>query len=93
MIGKAVEVLINSCMKNHVYKFNNKIRIQSEGGPIGLGLTGEIADCFMIRWDKQFLQMCENIGISVTMYSRFKDDIFISAMWKMEPNLLMENLL
>ena len=24
--------------------------------------------------------MCENIGITVTMYSRFKDDIFISAL-------------
>ena len=67
-------------MNNHVYKFNNKLRIQSRGGPIGLGLTGEIADCFMIKWDKQFLQKCENIGITVTMYSRFKDDIFISAL-------------
>ena len=55
MISKAVEVLIISCMKNHVYKFNNTIRIQSEGGPIGLGLTGEVADCTMIKWDKQFL--------------------------------------
>jgi hypothetical protein len=80
MIGKAVEVLIISCMNNHVYKFNNQLRIHSRGGPIGLGLTGEIADCFMIKWDKQFLQKCENIGIKVTMYSRFKDDIFISAL-------------
>ena len=80
MIGKAVEVLIITCMNNHVYKFNNQLRIQSRGGPIGLGLTGEIADCFMIKWDKLFLQKCENIGITVTMYSRFKDDIFISAL-------------
>ena len=58
MIGKAVSVLILSCMNNHVYKFNNKLRIQSRGGPIGLGLTGEIADCFMIKWDKQFLEKC-----------------------------------
>ena len=79
MVGKAVEILIISCMKNHVYKFNNKIRIQSEGGPIGLGLTGEIGDCFMIKWDKKFLQKCKSIGINITMYSRFKDDIFISA--------------
>ena len=28
---------------------------------------------------QQFLQKCKNIGINVTMYSRFKDDIFISA--------------
>ena len=80
MIGKAVEILITSSMKNHVYKFNNKIRIQSEGGPIGLGLTGEVADCYMIKWDKKFIKKCENMGITLTMYSRFKDDIFVSAL-------------
>ena len=55
MIGKAMEVLIISCMKNHIYKFSNKVRIQSEGGPIGLGLTGEVADCYMIKWNKNFM--------------------------------------
>ena len=80
MIGKAVEVLIISCMKNHVYKFSNNTRIQSEGGPIGLGLTGEVADCFMINWDKKFMKKCEDMSITLTMYSRFKDDIFVSAL-------------
>ena len=79
MIGKSVELLIISCMKNHVYKFGNKIRKQSEGGPIGLGLTGEIADCYMIKWDKKFLQKCKDLGINLTLYSRFKDDVFLSA--------------
>ena len=62
-----------------MYKFRNKIRKQSDGGQIGLGLTGEIADCYMIEWDKQFIQKCKNIGINLSLYSRFKDDIFISA--------------
>ena len=79
MIGKSVEILIISCMTNHVYKFSNKIRMQSEGGPIGLALTGEIADFFTIKWDKKFLHKCRSIGINITMYSRFKDDIFVSA--------------
>ena len=34
----------------------------------------------MIKWDKRFLQKCTEVGVSVTMYSRFKDDIFISAL-------------
>ena len=80
MIGKAMEMLVVSCMKKHVYKFDNKIRLQSDGGPIGLGLTGEIADCLMVKWDKLFLQKCKDIGIEVLMYSRFKDDIFISTL-------------
>ena len=79
MIGKAMEILIVSCMKNHVYRFGNEIRIQSDGGPIGLALTGEIADCFMMKWDKKVLQKCKDVGINVTAYSRFKDDIFVAA--------------
>ena len=80
MISKALELLIISCMENHVYKFNNTIRKQSDGGPIGLGLTCEIADCFMIRWEKQFLKKYKDIGICIVMYSRFKGNTFISAL-------------
>ena len=32
----------------------------------------------MIKWDKLFIQKCKVLGIK-TFYSRFKDDIFISA--------------
>ena len=80
MISKAVDLLIISCMENHVYKFNNTIRKQLDGGPIGLGLTCEIADCFMIRWEKQFLKKYKDIGICIVMYSRFKGNTFISAL-------------
>lgn len=59
MISKSLEILIISCMKNHVYKFENKIRKQSEGGHIGLGLTGEVADCFMIQWEKECIHKCK----------------------------------
>ena len=45
-----------------------------------MGLTGEVADCTMIKWDKQFLQKCKEVGVCITMYSRFKDDTFISAL-------------
>ena len=53
MISKAIEIIIVSGMKNHVYKFQNQIQIQAKGGPIGLALTGEVADCCMIDWDKK----------------------------------------
>ena len=53
MFGKALEMMLIVCMDNHVYQFHNKIRVQKQGGPIGLKLTGEIADCLMIDWDKK----------------------------------------
>ena len=54
MFGKAFEIMLVTCLENHIYQFNNQIRIQAQGGPIGLKLTGEIADCLMIDWDKQY---------------------------------------
>ena len=64
-------------MENHVYRFGNEIRRQREGGPIGLSLTGEIADCYMINWDRQFLEKLKSLGIDPAIYERFKDDITI----------------
>ena len=48
-----------------------------EGGPIGLALTGEIADCYMINWDRLFLAKLKSLGIDPAIYKRFKDDITI----------------
>ena len=53
LFGKALEIMLVACMDNHVYQFNNQIRVQKKGGPIGLKLTGEIFDCIMIDWDKK----------------------------------------
>ena len=75
MLAKAMEIMIIAAMKNHTYKFGNKIRIQKFGGPIGLSLTGELADCVMIDWDKLFLIELNKLGISPEIYERFKDDI------------------
>ena len=78
MFGKALEIMIILCMDNHVYQFENKIRIQKEGGPIGLKLTGEVADCLMIDWDKKLLVELKKYKMVPEIYTRFKDDITIA---------------
>ena len=75
MFGKALEIMLITCMDNHVYQFENKVRIQKQGGPIGLKLTGEIADCLMIDWDKKLLTELKSYRIIPEVYIRFKDDI------------------
>ena len=55
--------------------FTNKVRIQKQGGPIGLKLTGEIADCIMIDWDKNLIRELKKLRLIPEVYSRFKDDI------------------
>ena len=69
--------MIITSLENHIYKFGNQIRKQGAGGPIGLSLTGEIAECYMIYWDREFLAKLKSVGIVPALYERFKDDITI----------------
>ena len=79
MLGKVIQIMALVGMENHVYKFGNIIRKQKSGGPIGLALTGDIADCYLIEWDKKFIQKTKLLGIDLLLYKRYKDDIFIVA--------------
>ena len=78
MVGKALAILIKTGMENHIYRFNNEIRIQKTGGPIGLALTGEVADCYMLNWDKKYLKKLKSLNMNPLVYSRLKDDILIA---------------
>ena len=66
-------------MSQSVNMSPNQPSIQKSGGPIGLALTGEVADCFMLKWDKKFLEKLESLGINPLVYSRLKDDILIAV--------------
>ena len=50
LLGKVVEIGVMILMRNHVYQFEGKNRVQREGGSIGLKLTGVVAKLRMIRW-------------------------------------------
>ena len=60
-------------MKNHVYTFDNEIRKQTKGGPIGLKLTGVLAQIFTIWWDKEFAARLDEMSIVVRMNKRYVD--------------------
>ena len=91
MFGKALEIMLITCMDNHIYQFENKIRIQSHGGPIGLKLTGEIADCLMIDWDKKLLEKLKSFKMIPDLYTRFKDDIEIAIDSLEKGSILLED--
>ena len=62
-------------MKNHIYQFDNKIHKQEEGGAIGVELTGELAQIFMIWWTKQFQDKTTEEKVQIHLYKRYVDDI------------------
>ena len=74
MMSEALQVAIKYIMQNHVYGFDNVIKRQTTGGPIGLDLTGELAAVFMAWWDREFLARIGRLGMEVLLYKRFVDD-------------------
>ena len=74
MFAVGICIGIRLVMENHIYRFGGELRRQKEGGPIGVELTGALADLFMLYWDRKFLNRLQEIGIEVKGYTRFKDD-------------------
>ena len=79
MVKEALRIILEVILQNHTYIFNNVIRKQTSGGPIGMDLTGLVAKIFMAWWDTQMIRKSEEIGITIGMYKRYVDDINISV--------------
>ena len=75
MLREAMVIVLTVIMKNHVYSFNNVLRRQKEGGAIGMDITGELADVFMVWWDKEILKKMRSSAMDPALYKRYKDDI------------------
>ena len=74
MIAEAITIGVEFVMRNHLYTFNNKVRKQSKGGPIGLALTGDVAQVFMCWWDLELIKRAEDVGLEMVFYKRYVDD-------------------
>ena len=61
-------------MANHTYQVGDTVHLQSEGGPIGLELTGAVSRPFMMRWDRLYLKKVRKAGMIMEMYERYVDD-------------------
>ena len=78
LVIHALRIMIQFVMENHTYRFNGQIRKQTKGGPIGLDLTGSIAQVFMIWWDKEFIKRITELQIELDMDTRYVDDIDVA---------------
>ena len=84
LLRKVVEIGILVLMRNHLYQFEGKVRVQREGGSIGLAATGVIARIRMGRWSEKFKDMCRRNLLEMEMYKAYVDDENI--LWRvMEP--------
>ena len=74
MIAKTLEIVTKEVMSKHYYAVGNTVKKQTDGGPIGLQLTGAVARVVMLWWDKKFLEVANTAGVGIDMYERFVDD-------------------
>ena len=75
MLTEALRVGLKVVMENHVYEFDGEIRQQLSGGAIGLELTGNIAQVFMIWWDLQLKSRLSNMVMDAQLFKRYVDDV------------------
>ena len=75
MMIEAMKIALTFVMKNHVYKFDDELKQQNKGGPIGLELTGVIAQILMSWWDERLIEKMKANNMNVWVYSRYVDDI------------------
>ena len=75
MFCEAVAIMIKKTSSLHDYQVDGDIYRQSEGGSIGMDLTGVIADIYMLEWDRKLISAIEERAIGIKIYKRYKDDI------------------
>ena len=74
MVGKALEIGVTAVMENNVYKCGGEIRIQGEGGAIGVKMTGDLAKAVMVPWDRRFVEKLGRLLVNQKLYTRYIDD-------------------
>ena len=74
IISYAVGITLKVTLKNHIFTFNSKIYKQTKGGAIGVGIAGDVANLFMVWWDRRMRAAVINRGIDMKLYSRYVDD-------------------
>ena len=75
LIVAALAIGMKHVMKNHTYNYANTIKRQTKGGPIGLDLTGGIAQVYMIWWNDELKRRLVDIGIVLLLKKCYVDDV------------------
>ena len=93
MFSLALRELIMVCMRTHMYSVGTDGKLQSDGGPIGLKLSGAVGRVFMINWCRRFREKMRRVTEDITdcnCNSNF--DIHLYKFYVDDHNLVCEAL-
>ena len=74
MLMKSFEIVLKIIPENHVFRFNKKLYKQKKGGAIGVSLAGDIANLFMVWWDRELKKRLTYHNCYLKLYARYVDD-------------------
>ena len=77
LVAIAAGKSVSTVMQNHFFQIGGKIYKQKDGAAIGLDLSVEACSLYMTKWDHTFLAKLRRMGIHVSRYIRYVDDIVI----------------
>ena len=76
-VAYALGVAMKTVLKNHIFRFKDEIRKQTNGGAIGVKAAGDIASLFMCWWDKEFIRKVNEVLRDLNLYLRYVDDEYV----------------
>ena len=74
LVTEALRIVLLTIMGTHTYEFAGSLKRQKEGGPIGMELTGVVAQVFMVWWDRELRRRLDEIDFRMLMHQRYVDD-------------------
>ena len=74
ILSQVLKIAILAILSKHTYQWNQEVKLQSDGVPIGLEIAGALARVVMLWWDKQFLRKTTENSIPLHLYKRYIDD-------------------
>ena len=80
LLTEALRIVLLTVLRTHVYEFAGALKLQKKGGPIGMELTGVIAQVFMVWWDRELRQRLDEINLLPKMHQRYVDDTNLATM-------------
>ena len=79
MLTEAIRTVLTVLLNTHAYEFAGEIRKQTSGGPIGMEITGVVAQVFMVWWDRRLRERLDVINIQLPLHKRYVDDTNLAA--------------
>ena len=75
LVAEMVRIGVIVMMNTHLFRFDGKIFLQKEGGPIGLRATCCVARITMLHWDGKLIEKLKQNNIKLDEGARYMDDI------------------